>query len=172
MLRPQDILVLLTVLVWDGAWTFDQVAHALGLSASAVHRSLERAAVAGLYRPAKREVDRPALEEFIVHGLRYVFPARWGGEARGLPTAWAASPLADELAQSGNVPPVWPYPRGPVRGIALEPLDPRAPDAAVKDDRLGELLTLVDAIRIGAARERALAAEKLKARLRQPGIGR
>ena len=32
----------------------------------------------------------------MVHGLRYVFPARWGGEARGLPTAWAASPLADE----------------------------------------------------------------------------
>lgn len=165
MLRPQDILVLLELVLWGENWTFDLLAHELGLSASAVHRSVDRAAAAGLYRSAGREVDRSALEEFLVHGLRYVFPAQWGGEARGIPTAWAASPLRDRLSQSGSNPPVWPDPHGAVRGIALEPLDPRVPDAARRDKGLCELLALIDAIRIGGARERALAAEELKNRL-------
>ena len=169
MLRPQDILVLLKLALWGSNWTFDLLAHELGLSASAVHRSVHRAAAAGLYKPRRKEVDRPALEEFLVHGLRYVFPPQWGGEARGIPTAWAASPLADELSQSGNNPPVWPDPHGGVRGVALEPLDPRVPDAVRRDEELGQLLALVDAIRIGGPRERALAAEGLKARLRGAG---
>ena len=166
MLRPHDILVLLKLALWGSNWTFDLLAHELGLSASAVHRSVHRATAAGLYNPNRREVDRPALEEFLVHGLRYVFPPRWGGEARGIPTAWAASPLADELSQGDNNPPVWPDPQGDVRGIALEPLDPRVPDAVKRDEELSHLLALIDAIRIGGPRERALAAEGLKARLR------
>jgi len=169
MLRPQDILVLLKLALWGSNWTFDLLAHELGLSASAVHRSVQRAAAAGLYDPSSREVNPSALEEFLVHGLRYVFPPQWGGEARGIPTAWAALPLADELSQSGNNPPVWPDPHGSVRGVALEPLDPRAPGAARRDDGLGELLALVDAIRIGGPRERSLAAQGLKARLRGGG---
>jgi hypothetical protein len=172
MLRPQDLLVLLKLAPWRGNWTFDLLAHELDLSASAVHRSLDRAAAAGLYKPTGREVDRRALEEFLVHGLRYVFPAQWGGEARGIPTAWAAPPLADELSQSGNNPPVWPDPHGTVRGIALEPIDPRVPNVARRDEALGELLALIDAVRIGGARERALAAEKLKGRLRPTGTPR
>lgn len=172
MIRPQDILVLLKLALWDRNWTFDLLAHELGLSASAVHRSVHRAAAAGLYRPNKKEVDRAALEEFLVHGLRYVFPPKWGGEARGIATAWAAPPLAGELSQAANSPPVWPDPHGTVRGIALEPLDPRVPDAAKRDEELGQLLALIDAIRIGGPRERALAAEGLKARLRGEGARR
>lgn len=166
MLRPQDILVLLKLAAWEMPWTFDLLAHELGMSASAVHRSIDRATAAGLYRPNVREVDGPALEEFLVHGLRYVFPAHWAGEARGMPTAWAAPPLAHKLSHSGNNPPVWPDPHGEILGISLEPLDPRIPDAARRDEKLGELLALVDAIRIGGARERTLAAEELQTRLR------
>jgi DNA-binding Lrp family transcriptional regulator len=97
VLRPQDILVLLKLALWEGDWTFEQVARQLALSPSAVHRSLDRAARAGLYRPSKRSVDRAALIDFLVHALRYVFPPRWGGEARGIPTAWAAAPLDREI---------------------------------------------------------------------------
>jgi hypothetical protein len=148
-------------------WTFDYLAHELAMSSSAVHRSVERLEKAGLYNRSRKEPEWPALLEFLVHGVRYVFPAQWGGEARGIPTAWAAAPLAKRLLQSGSNPPVWPYPGGEVRGIALEPLDRRVPDAALRDELLAELLTLVDAIRIGNARERSLAAKELKARLRQ-----
>jgi hypothetical protein len=43
---------------------------------------------------------------------------------------------------------------------------------ARRDEALGELLALIDAVRIGGARERALAAEKLKGRLRPTGTPR
>jgi hypothetical protein len=169
LLRPQDILILLKLLPWGQNWTYDQIAHELGLSSSVVHRSIERSAVAGLYSPERREFNRAGLTEFIVHGLRYAFPADWGGEARGMPTAWAAPPLAQKLSFSGKNPPVWPDPQGSAFGIALTPLDPRVPDAVRRDEPLGELLALVDAIRIGGARERGLAAKELEKRLKKGG---
>jgi hypothetical protein len=55
----------------------------------------------------------------------------------------------------------------PSRRIALTPLDPRVPDAVRRDKSLGELLALVDAIRIGGARERGLAAKELGKRLKK-----
>lgn len=167
MLRPYDILVLLKLIrIGDLPWTFDSVARELALSASAVHRSVDRATESALFNRDHREVERAALLELLVHGVRYFFPARWGGEARGIPTAWAAPPLSSRLAHSEKSPPVWPSPDGKVWGIALEPLDSRVPDAACRDETLGELLALVDAIRIGAARERVMAADELEFRLK------
>lgn len=167
MLRAQDILVLVQLLLGGQNWTYDQIARELGLSSSAVHRSVERATKSGMFNQKRREVDRPALTEFLVHGLRYVFPAEWEGEARGIPTAWAAPPLAQNLLQGGDHPPVWPDPHGKVFGVALRPLDPRVPEAARRHEALGELFALVDAIRIGGARERNLAAKLIKHRLRE-----
>ena len=162
MLKSQDIVVLLKV-AGSPSWTFDSLGHELGLSVSAVHRSLRRAAAAGLYDPGRREIKPQALLEFVVHGLKYVFPPEWGGEARGRPTAWKAPPLSGRLSSSGS-PPVWPDPLGEARGIHLEPLHPSVPEAARKDSSLWELLSLVDAIRIGNARERQMAAIELEER--------
>lgn len=166
MLRPSDILVLLKLVrIGDLPWTFDSIAHELGLSASAVHRAVDRATESGLFNRGRREVERAALLELLVHGVRYFFPPKWGGQARGIPTAWAAPPLSKRLAHSGENPPVWPAPNGQTWGIALAPLDPKVTDAVIHDQPLGELLALVDAIRIGGSRERALASEELEVRL-------
>jgi hypothetical protein len=165
VLKSQDILVLLKLAAKPPAWTFDSIAHELGLSQSSVHRSLGRAHAAGLYDPRRREVRAKALFEFLVHGLKYVFPASWGGEARGYRTAWAAKPLSAEIV-SGGSPPVWPDAHGDAWGIALEPIHPSVPGAAREDPELAELLALVDALRIGGARERNLARNELKKRLR------
>jgi hypothetical protein len=167
MLKPQDILVLLKLAAGAPSWTFDSLARDLGLSASAVHRSLDRAEAAGLYDSKRREVRIASLTEFLTHGVQYVFPATWGGEARGLPTAWGAPPLSGQLLSAGN-PPVWPEARGKARGVALKPLHPAVPEAAQRDSRVWELLALVDAIRIGGARERSLAARELRKRLNGP----
>lgn len=142
-------------------WTFGQVAAELDLSASGVHRSLERADQAGLYDARRRKVNRAGLLELLAHGARYVFPAVRQGDARGIPTAWAAPPLVSRLSSSQQAVPVWPYAQGEVRGIGLEPLHPRVPKAVSRDRRLGESLALFDAIRIGNARERGLAIEEL-----------
>ena len=164
MLKPQDILVLLKLATEAPSWTFDSLARELGLSASAVHRSLQRAEEADLYEGKRRKLKPVQLLEFLSHGVQYVYPAEWRGEARGRPTAWGAPPLSGQLASSSR-PPVWPDATGKVRGLALKPLHPSVPDAVRKDDRLWELLALVDAIRIGSARERSLAVRELKKRL-------
>ena len=49
-------------------------------------------------------------DEFLAHGLRYVFPARFKGESRGVPTAWAAPPLQALLTATDAPAPVWPHP--------------------------------------------------------------
>lgn len=66
---------------------------------------------------------------------------------------------ADEL------PPVWPHPDGPVRGLALAPLYPSLPLAAAGDAELYALLALFDALRIGRAREREIAGRLLRERI-------
>lgn len=165
MLKPQDIVVLLKLAGQPRGWTFERIGAELNMSPSAVHRSLDRARQAGLYDSSRRAIKRPELLEFLVHGARYVFPAVRQGEARGIPTAWAAAPLADHLSSSQENAPVWPHALGKVRGVALQPLHPIVPEAARRDKHLGELLALFDAVRIGSARERGLAVKELEHRL-------
>lgn len=61
---------------------------------------------------------------------------------------------------------VWPHPEGEIRGESLEPLYPSVVDAARRDSALHESLALVDALRIGRARERKLAIDLLAKRFR------
>ena len=131
-----------------------------------MHRALKRLAAAGLFDERRRRVNASQAEEFLVHGLRYVFPAVLEGESRGVPTAWAAEPLAGRIASPpGELPPVWPDARAQGRGLALRPLHEAVPEAARRDPRLGEGLALVDALRLGDARTRGVAAELLSKRL-------
>jgi hypothetical protein len=57
---------------------------------------------------------------------------------------------------------VWPDPHGTVRGETLRPLYKSIPDAARRDEKLYQALSLIDAIRAGRARERALAEKHLR----------
>lgn len=68
------------------------------------------------------------------------------------------------ITQPQEAPPVWPYKKGTVRGDAFYPLYPTVPEAALRNPVLYELLVLVDAIRGGSLRERALAIAELDKR--------
>jgi hypothetical protein len=105
------------------------------------------------------------LEEFVIHGLRYVFPPVLGGLTRGMPTSHAGPALANKLTPSADPPPVWPDADGEIRGQSFSPLCKSVPQAARADEALYELLTLVDAIRGGRARDRNLAIKEIKKRL-------
>jgi DNA-binding transcriptional ArsR family regulator len=164
-LLPQDLYVVLQLAVVgaEEPTTYAGLASRLHLSPSRVHEAMKRARIAGLV-DAKRRVLRSALLEFLVHGVRYAFFAERGPITRGVPTAHAAPPLAALIADGGPVP-VWPDPQGAVRGETITPLHPAAPRAAQEQPQLYELLALVDALRIGRARERKLAATLLEERL-------
>ena len=60
---------------------------------------------------------------------------------------------------------VWPAMDGKVKGHSIRPLYAKLPDAAVKDKKFHELLALVDAIRVGRAREKSLAIGELRKRI-------
>jgi hypothetical protein len=167
-LRPQDIVVVLKVITLPAS-SEDRVSYAdLGaavhMSPSQTHSSVRRAIQAGLLSVEKRPL-RDSLLEFLIHGVRYAFYPERGGLTRGMPTAHAALPLSESIVSDG-VPPVWPDSQGTVRGETLVPLHREAPAAARQDPELYELLALVDALRIGRARERKMAAELLRERFR------
>ena len=158
-LHPQDIVVALKLALHPGL-TIQKLADSLGLSLSAIHRSVSRAKAAGLLR-ADRQPVRHALREFVLHGLRYAFPAIRGSMTPGMPTAHAALPLSEQIHAGLEPIPVWPDSSGEARGEALEPLYPSVPEAARADPELYQLLALIDALRGGRARERNLASEHL-----------
>lgn len=167
MVKGQDILVLLKLLREPEDWTVRSLGASLELDPAGVHRALRRLEEARLVDAKQRRVNRSSADEFLVHAVKYLFPPEQGGATRGVPTAWAASPLKQELAPVDEPPPVWPDPRGRVRGIALEPLHHGAVQLARKDPRLAEDLALIDAVRLGDGRVRSLAAKLLSQRLRK-----
>jgi hypothetical protein len=168
-LKPQDLYVLLALLSRGGvAASYPELAEQTGLAVSAVHAALKRAAVARLVMFEERRpvVLKPQLREFVLYGAKYAFPAVWGTLARGVPTAYAAAPLDKTIAPSNDPVPVWPQPKGSVRGLSLAPLYPSVPEAALKDEKLYALLALFDALRSGQARERNAAVKLLDEFLR------
>jgi len=167
MLRPLDLVVLLRLSLENGRPPYLQLANALHLYPSEVYASIKRARASQLVQGAEQQdrLNRSALLEFLLHGVRYAFPPVRGSLTRGVPTAYAAHPLKRSIAPGSDPPPVWPYSEGPVRGIGFAPLHKNVPRAALADPRLYELLALVDALRGGRARERTLAARELAKRL-------
>lgn len=163
-LKPQELLVILKVSAHpDRHFTFAALAQELWMSPAEVHASVKRAKGAGLVNIRGRgdwSPVRPAVQEFLVHGARYAFPAEIGPVKRGVPTAHGAEPLVSLLHSEGD-PPVWAHPQGNARGPSISPIYRTAPQAALADPALHRLLALLDALRMGRARERELAANLL-----------
>jgi hypothetical protein len=161
------MVLLKLVSIGDKPTTYAELAGTLGMSASEVHSSIVRARASRLVAVEKDRpvVLRSALKEFLLHGAKYAFPAVMGAPTRGVPTAYAAPPLASKITQPDEPPPVWPDPQGEKRGIGFHPLYPTAPLASRQDRLLYELLALFDALRGGAARERQMASQLLSERL-------
>lgn len=162
MLKGEDIIVLLKLVDARPDWTVRTLAEETTIPRTVVHRAIKRLSAAGLFNEQLRRVNISQSEEFLIHGLRYVFP----GRLDGLATAWATEPLASRLAPSGNeLPPVWPDAMGELRGLALTPLHGSAVGASRRDPQLRARLALVDALRTGGQRVKAVAAELLVPRL-------
>ena len=107
----------------------------------------------------------PSVDVSVKHGLKYAFPAKPGAPQRGVATGFAAPMLKGQLVSSGADIHVWPYAEGSQRGSTITPLFKSVPEAALKDERLYELLALVDAIRLGNQREANLAQDRFEERM-------
>ncbi|MEN0046108.1 MAG: hypothetical protein AAF806_03505 [Bacteroidota bacterium] len=160
-MRPQDIVILLKIAAkGKQEWQMKTLANELVISASEVSESLKRSVYAGLIMPNKKTLLKGNLLDFLRFGLKYVFPQRPSAIVKGLPTAHSATPLRSEIISEDIY--VWPYSKGEVKGQSIEPLYPTVPQACENDEKLYELLTLTDALRVGRVREQNLAFENLK----------
>jgi len=168
-MKPQDCLILLKMVsMGSSSWMAKDLASEVGLSPTEVSMSLDRCRYARLVDDTKRRVNTGLLLDFLVYGVKVVFPVRPGGIVRGIPTAWSAPPLSEWVTSSEPV--VWPHEDGDVRGESIDPLYPSAPAAALVSKPLHELLAMVDALRIGRIREIELASKTLKARFDEYAI--
>ena len=164
-MRPQDIVVLLKIIALKhDNWKNSDLAYSLKISPSEISEVLNRCKIAGLVDSKKRKVHINSFKEFLIYGLKYVFPAEPGSVLRGIPTAHSASPINENISSGSDIY-VWPYAKGDQRGQAIEPLYKTLP-ATVKEDKLFyELLVIIDTIRVGRAREIQIAIEELEKRL-------
>lgn len=170
-LKPQDIVVLLKLCGYipDIRPSYAIIATELGMSPSEIHSAVKRLRDSRLLHNSElgEQPNLSALEEFLIHGVKYVFPVKRGGLTRGMPTSYAAEPLS-QLIKAGDEPvPVWADSNGTIRGVSIVPLYKSVPDAAKRDALLYQRLALVDAIRDGRLRERVLAEKELKKSFRQ-----
>lgn len=164
-ISPLDILILLKIIsLGDNMWFQMDIAETLDISQSEVSKSLKRLKTSWLLAPnSSIVIMRENVLEFLSYGIKYIFPQWPGPIVRGMPTAHSAPVLKSEILSTENY--VWPFAKGKVRGQSIIPLYPTVPKACSDDKKLYELLALIDAIRIGNAREKELAYKKLKNRI-------
>lgn len=164
-MRPQDIAVLLKIIALKhDNWRNSDIAYSLQISASEVTEVLNRCKIAGLIDAKKRKVHINSFKEFLIYGLKYVFPAEPGAVVRGIPTAHSAYPINEQISPGNDIY-VWPYAKGDQRGQAIEPLYKTLPATVQNDNIFYELLVIIDTIRVGRTREIKIAVDELEKRL-------
>ena len=163
-MKPQDIVILLKILcLKERPWSQITLADDLFMSQSEISQSIVRSKYAGLLHVDGKKVFVLSFMEFLQYGLRFVFPQKPGPVVRGIPTAHSTLPLNNYIRSEESY--VWPSAKGNTRGHTIIPLYPSVVDAVKIDSELYELLALIDALRVGNAREKELAINELKQRI-------
>ncbi len=168
-MKSQDVLVILKLFLYyhyKNKWTIREIAKSLNLSISETHSAIKRCKESGLYDDGLKRPVISAIEEFFIHGLKYIFPVTPGTFDRGIPTAHSAYPLSQFFATEENDVYIWPYENGQYRGLCITPLYHTVPTIVENDIEMYALLSLLDGIRIGRVREKKIAIDELVKRLR------
>ncbi len=160
-MRPQDIVILLKILCYGSkTWDSSDLANDLFLSTDEVSSSLERNAISGLIDYEKKKVRTQGLLEFLLYGIKYVFPERPGGISRGIPTGHSHPFMQNQIVS--DQPYVWPDAESDVIGLSVCPLYSGVVNAVKKDEKLYLMLALIDVLRLGKAREKNIAIKELE----------
>lgn len=187
MLKAQDIVLLLKICSMispqkeiSDILSQNQLAMCLCMSPSEINAATKRLAQSQLLGDARHTKlaarfprhlimipIRPSCEELLISGVKYFFPAQIGSYTRGIVTSYAAPIFGKKIIHGTDPVPVWPYAEGTQLGLTLKPLYPSVPKSIAQypDPLFYDLLVLVDAIRSGRARERAMAIKLLREKL-------
>lgn len=160
-MRPQDIVVLIKIILLEGQeWQFQDIARAIYISPAEVSESVNRSAFAGLINHERRKVFRNAFFEFLQFGMPYVFPQAPGPMTKGMATGHSHKFFKTSIVSNEMY--VWPDLNGMDYGQAIEPLYNNQVKAAKEDSLLYEILAMLDVIRVGKNREKKVAVNYLR----------
>lgn len=160
-LRPQDFVVAIKLALRNGGMTSNiQLARDLSISPAEVYNSIERLKTAKLLDSENKPILRH-LRNLIVHGIPFFYPAEVGFIERGISVAHSGPILNEVIKHRKDDKYVWPDPEGKEVGQAIKPLFKSIPQAAKTDSKLYEVLSLIEALRVGKTRERNLAEKYL-----------
>ncbi|CCG88019.1 hypothetical protein [Erwinia piriflorinigrans] len=150
----------------ESLYTVRSLEKTTGISKTQIAESVKRCTDIGLAKKDRKygvpRTNKKSLLEFVIYGIKYVFPARMGELTRGIATSFSAPVLNEKLFSSGELIAVWPDERAKSKGLKVIPLFHSVPYAVRQDGDLYAMLALVDAIRLGNQREAGLAANMLK----------
>jgi hypothetical protein len=184
MLKPLDLLLTLKLLALEEAQksgapidsgrvrerrtpypplSFEKLGDSLAVSASQVHAAAQGAKRSRLIRE-NFEVRRTALA-LAIQSVAIYIPGELGGSCRGIPTSLASSTIERYVLYREGTQPVWPSETGDTVGLKLNPIHRAVPVAVADDPTLYRLLALIDALRVGRAREREFAHQEFQALL-------
>lgn len=164
-LRPQDVVILLKILTFStNDWTLADIANSLKISISEVSGALERCRISGLINQSKKKVNKLSLREFLIYGLKYIYPAQIGAPVRGIATAHSAPPINSHITEGKDIL-VWANSKGTRRGNSVSPLYSTVPKVVLAQPELYEYLVIVDTLRVGRVREKEIAIVELDKRL-------
>lgn len=168
-LKPQDLLVAVKIaLTPQDAFTYGRLAAAVGLVPSRVHASVKFLTLARLVTGSSRDglfANNARLVELIVHGVPFIFPALIGGASRGMATGISQLDAGSNLSISAESDYVWPDAAGVDRGNAISPIHSSVVTASRNDPAVHKMFSAIDALRIGAAREREMAVHFIRSKL-------
>lgn len=157
-IKPQDVLLMMK-LVSEPDVVQKQLATDLQISQAEISHALQRLRKSHLINSSGK-VIKEACIEFLVHAVKYIFPAEVSSPAVGIPTSYA-HPEFKFIKYGNDEVPIWPLAEGRVKGITLIPIYPTLPDACLRDKKLYKLSCFVEMIRAGRTRERNIAEKEL-----------
>jgi hypothetical protein len=163
-MKSQDIIVAIRLLILNGKKSsFAELANFLKISVSEAHGAAQRLKESYFLDSFTGMIRKTALEEFLLHGIQYVFPASQDKPARGMLTGYSSPFMKDDFNADNSVEFfVWPYSFGKDRGISIKPLYRTVPEICSKDKVLYHWLAVIDMLRMNRAREREVAIKHLK----------
>jgi len=160
-MRPQDIAILLKIIaIGDSYMRLQSLSDSMSISLSEISESLNRSSIAGLIDYRKEKISRQNLFEFLIYGVKYVFPAEPGSLAKGIATAHSHQYMRQFFKSEMNY--VWREPSGNVHGIVIEPFYKKQVEAIKNDEIFYKLMALMDVVRVGRVREQKVAIDELK----------
>jgi len=165
-IKPQDIAVIVKLgYLGKKSWRQIDLALELELSQGEVAKSLSRLEKLGLIHDKK--INKAACLEFLIHGLKYVFPQIMGPLTLGIATGLSCLKHQEAFANGaeGDVY-VWPSIDGKIRGQMIQPLYDGLAKAALKDQKFYEMMSAIEILRMGRARERSFAEDFIKKEIR------